>query len=130
MIAIDTNVVVRFLTRDDPAQATRAKSLIETRSIFLPKTVMLETEWVLRTRYRFERAAIAGGLTKLLGLPGVEAEDAATVAQALELHSLGFDFADGLHLASSRRAEGFATFDRALQGKSSVAAEVVAVVAP
>lgn len=130
MIALDTNVVVRFLTRDDPAQAIRAKALIETGAAFVPRTVVLETEWVLRTIYRFKRDAIAAGLTRLLGLPGVEIEDRPTVARALDWCRQGLDFADALHLASSVQAQAFATFDRALQRKARGIAGAVPVVAP
>jgi predicted nucleic-acid-binding protein len=129
VIALDTNVVVRFLTRDDPAQAIRAKALIETGAAFVPRTVVLETEWVLRTIYRFKRDAIAAGLTKLLGLPGVEIEDRPTVARALDWCRQGLDFADALHLASSVQAQAFATFDRALQRKARGIAGAVPVVA-
>jgi predicted nucleic-acid-binding protein len=130
VIALDTNVVVRFLTRDDPAQAIRAKALIETGAAFVPRTVVLETEWVLRTIYRFKGDAIAAGLTRLLGLPGVEIEDRPTVARALDWCRQGLDFADALHLASSVQAQAFATFDRALQRKARGIAGAVPVVAP
>jgi predicted nucleic-acid-binding protein len=130
VIALDTNVVVRFLTRDDPGQALRARALIETGAAFVPRTVVLETEWVLRTIYRFDRAAIAAGLMRLLGLPGVEIEDRPTVARALDWCGQGLDFADALHLASSARAEAFATFDRALRRKARAVVGTVPVVAP
>ena len=51
MIAIDTNVVVRFLTNDDLAQANRAEAVLRTENTFLPKTVLLETAWVLQAAY-------------------------------------------------------------------------------
>ena len=130
MITIDTNVVVRFLTRDDPVQAARARALIGAGSILVLQTVILETEWVLRTRYRFDRAAIGRGLRQLLGLPGVAVEEPEAVAQALDLHDHGFDFADALHLASSRQAEAFATFDHALRRKARRVPDLVPVVAP
>jgi predicted nucleic-acid-binding protein len=130
MIALDTNVVVRFLTRDDPGPAVRARALIETGAAFVPRTVVLETEWVLRTIYRFDRGAIAAGLMRLLGLPGVEIEDRPTVARALDWCGQGVDFADALHLASSTQAEAFATFDRALRRKARAVRGTVPVVAP
>jgi predicted nucleic-acid-binding protein len=110
VVALDTNVVVRFLTRDDPAQAPRARALIEIGAAFVPRTEVLETAWVLRTIHRLERTPIAAGLMRLLGLPGVEIEDRATVVRALEWSVQGLDFADALHLASSGQAEAFATF--------------------
>ena len=62
MIAIDTNVVVRFLTNDDPAQANRAEKVVRTENIFLPKTVLLETAWVLQGAYGLVRADVAPAL--------------------------------------------------------------------
>lgn len=118
VIAVDTNVVVRFLARDDPDQAPRAKALLERGGVFVLRTVVLETAWILRTGYGFDRDAIADGITKVLGLPGVEAEDAPAVAQALTWFRRGLDFADALHLASSGQAEAFATFDRALRRRA------------
>ena len=52
MLAIDTNIIVRLLTNDDPDQAAKAKSLIEGAEVFVATTVLLETEWVLRGAYR------------------------------------------------------------------------------
>jgi predicted nucleic-acid-binding protein len=130
VIALDTNILVRFLTRDEPAQALRARTLIETGPTFVPRTVVLETEWVLRTIYRFERNAIAAGLTRLLGLPGMDIEDRPTVTRALDWSRQGLDFADALHLASSGRAEAFATFDRALRRRARAVTGAIRVVAP
>jgi predicted nucleic-acid-binding protein len=130
VIAVDTNVVVRFLTRDDPVQAVRARSLIEKGSVLVLQTVILETAWVLRSRYRFDRAAVASGLRQLLGLPGVIVEDPESVAQALDLHDRGFDFADALHLASSRPAEAFATFDNRLRRRARGLPDIAPVIAP
>jgi predicted nucleic acid-binding protein len=92
--------------------------------------VVLETAWVLRTIHRLERTAIAAGLMRLLGLPGVEIEDRATVVRALEWSVQGLDFADALHLASSGQAEAFATFDRALRRRARVVQSAVPVIAP
>jgi len=114
MLAVDTNVVVRYLARDDAAQTSRADRLFNTQPILLLKTVLLETEWVLRYRYGFDRQAIVVSLRALAGLPNVHLEDAPVVAQALDWVAAGMDFADALHLASSSAASGFATFDRTL----------------
>jgi predicted nucleic-acid-binding protein len=126
VIAIDTNV----LTRDDPVQAARAKALIETGPVLVLESVVLETEWVLRTRYGFDRAAIARGVRQLLGLPGVTVERPGTLARAFDLHDQGFDFADALHLACSRRAEAFATFDQALRRRARRLPDLMPVIAP
>lgn len=112
MLAVDTNVVVRYLARDDAAQTARANKLFHTEQILLLKTVVLETEWVLRYRYGFDRQAVVASLRALAGLPNVHLEDATVAAQALGWYAAGMDFADALHLASSQTADQFATFDR------------------
>jgi predicted nucleic-acid-binding protein len=118
MIAVDTNLLVRVLTGDDPAQARRAVKILESDQILIPKTVILETEWVLRYAYEIETSRIIGGLKKLLGLPNVSVEDPDTVTQAISWFEDGLDFADALHLASSKRADKFVTFDRAFAKKA------------
>src|ERR1039457_3819826 len=75
MIAVDTNVLVRLLTGDDPMQEAAARSLFATEPIWIAKTVLLETGWVLRSLYGFEDSAIRDSFTKLLGLKNVHAED-------------------------------------------------------
>ena len=114
MIALDTNVVVRFLVNDDAAQARRARALIERNAVFVPATVLLETEWVLRGGYGLPRAEVVRLLRALLGLPDLSTDDPQRVARALEWHAAGVDFADALHLAGSAGAERFATFDEKL----------------
>jgi predicted nucleic-acid-binding protein len=114
MIALDTNVLVRVLTRDDPAQTGVAVALLERGDCWIPKTVLLETEWVLRYTYELDRARLYGTLLRLLGYRGAEIEDRAGVVQALSWYRQGLDFADALHLASSVSAARFVTFDRKL----------------
>ncbi|MGH6920490.1 MAG: type II toxin-antitoxin system VapC family toxin [Geminicoccaceae bacterium] len=129
MIALDTNVLVRYLTRDEPEEAARARSLIERGPVFVAKTVMLETEWVLRSAYRFRPAAIAASFTAFLGLPGVTVEDASAVGRALAWYAQGLDFADALHAASCAQADAFATFDRRLRRRAELAG-MMPVIAP
>ena len=114
MLAIDTNVIVRYLTGDHPEQSPRSRRLIDGQPVFVAATVILETEWVLRSAYGHDQAAIVNALRALGGLPTVEIEDAAIVSSALDLAEAGMDFADALHLGRSRHCEGFATFDRKL----------------
>ena len=61
MIAVDTNLLVRILTNDDPIQARRALKILKNDEIFIPKTVLLETEWVLRHAYEIGRSNIIIG---------------------------------------------------------------------
>lgn len=114
MIALDTNVVVRLLADDDPAQTRRARKLLESRTALVLPTVLVETEWVLRGAYDIPRPQIAASLRKLLGLPSVALANAIAVAQALEWFEAGLDFADAMHLALAGDAEEFVTFDARL----------------
>lgn len=112
MLAIDTNLIVRYLTGDHPQQSERARILIDGQPIFVAQTVMLEVEWVLRSAYEYDAADITRALRASAGLPTVTVEDGAVVAAALDLTERGMDFADALHLCKSAHCEGFATFDR------------------
>ena len=91
MVTLDTNVWVRYLTNDDELQARRAMKLLErySRAVFLPKTVLLELEWVLRAAYRVKPVDIHRSLLHVLGLPMVIAERAGQIAAALEFYSQG-----------------------------------------
>ncbi len=114
MIALDTNILVRVVTADDPRQLKAAVAGMESGPLWVSKTVLLETEWVLRFTYELSRAAILGALQSLLGYQALEVESRGTVLRAFRWYEKGMDFADALHLASSADADRFATFDREL----------------
>ncbi len=114
MRAVDTNVVVRFLTGDDPRQAARARAIIGHEPVFIPRTVILETEWVLRAVYDLSPGRVIPALRALAGLPDIAVEDAPLVARALDWAETGLDFADALHLAAAADCATFLTFDRRL----------------
>ena len=115
MIALDTNILVRVLTRDDPAQADVAAGVMRSDALFVCASVLLELEWVLRFAYRFERAEIHGALVRLLGLPTLHVEARESVTEAIVAYEAGMDFADALHLFScAPGVTEFATFDREL----------------
>ncbi|MDU0458418.1 MAG: type II toxin-antitoxin system VapC family toxin [Geobacteraceae bacterium] len=123
MVTLDTNVWVRYLTNDDELQARRAMKLLErSEAVFMPKTVLLELEWVLRAAYRVKPADIHRSLLHILGLPMVVAECAGQVAAALDFYAQGCDFADALHLASSDTVQTVYTFDEqfARKGKHTL----------
>jgi predicted nucleic acid-binding protein len=112
MLAIDTNVIVRYLVADDPAQAARARKLIDGNEVFVCTTVMLETEWVLRSVYGFPAPQCAKALADFSGLSRVTLEDPTAIAKALAWVGEGIDFADGLHLAKAEGCDAFVSFDR------------------
>lgn len=114
MIGLDTNVVVRVLTRDDPEQAERAAQVFASGPLWLAKTVLLETEWVLRSAYALPRETILDAFRSLIGYPPLEMEDLRPVLRALLWYESGLDFADALHLASLDSGARFATFDEGL----------------
>ncbi len=114
MIALDTNVVVRLLTADDPGQVETARKALGNASLFVSKSVLLETEWVLRFSYELDRRRIGDALRKLVRYRRIEVEDLPAVVEALAWHAEGMDFADALHLASSKPATRLVTFDRQL----------------
>ena len=112
MVAVDTNVVVRLLTGDDARQTALAKSLFEAGPIWIAQTVWLETDWVLRSLYKFEEKAVRDAFVKLLGLENVHAEDQPALVAALALTVHGIGFADALHLCSRPSGATFLSFDQ------------------
>lgn len=117
MIALDTNVVVRLITRDDPAQVARARALVLARGALVQTTVLIESEWVLRASYRYSRDQIARAFTILFDTEALSVEDASTFPAVLDAYAQGMDFADATHLAGCT-ADAFATFDKPLMTKA------------
>lgn len=114
MIAVDTNVIVRYLTSDHKELAARARHLIDGADVWVPITVLLETEWVLRSVYHFAPGAIIAALRRFAGLPRVSVDRPEQVLEALEQATDGLDFADALHLSLAGHCDAFVTFDTAL----------------
>lgn len=119
MIALDTNVLVRFLVQDDPLQAQLATKVIEQLTEdaqgFVSREVLIELVWVLERAYRLGRAEIAAALDGLLSATELDIEGSDEVAPALELYrNDGFGFADLMIAAAARRAGAseLLTFDR------------------
>jgi predicted nucleic-acid-binding protein len=119
MLAVDTNIVVRYLTADDPDQFARAVTILEGRETFVTLTVLLETEWVLRSVYRYRPAEVVGALRGLAGLPGITVEGPDVASLALQWLEGGLDFADALHLAGSQSCNAFITFDQDLAARAT-----------
>jgi predicted nucleic-acid-binding protein len=120
VLAVDTNVIVRYLTRDDAEQFAKASVLIGGADVYVCTTVLLETEWVLRRAYRFSRERVVAALAAFAGLPRVTLEDPGLAAKALEWTGHGMDFADALHLAKAQGCEAFVSFDQRLAAVANV----------
>ncbi|HVG10413.1 MAG TPA: type II toxin-antitoxin system VapC family toxin [Thermoanaerobaculia bacterium] len=114
MISLDTNVIVRVVTADEPEQLAIALQVMRSESLWLSKTVLLETEWVLRYSYKLSRETVLETFVRLLGYRNLSVEAPEQVHSAVELYRGGMDFADALHLAASTGADRFVTFDREL----------------
>ncbi len=114
MIAVDTNIIVRLVTGDDPVQLERAMSLAAVEPFYVSLTVAAETEWVLRSRYEYDRATIHAALTSLPDLVPMVYEDEVGVRWALDRYAIGGELADYLHIVAARNIGRFATFERRL----------------
>ena len=113
MVAADTNIVVRFLTGDDPEQYQKAHNLFE------QEMVLLETAWVLRHGYDFDKKSIVKAFRELLGLPNIQVNDFQLLDNALNWIEDGLDFADALHLALSQETNTLYTFDQRFSKRSN-----------
>lgn len=131
MIALDTNILVRLVTNDDPVQARQSAALIDGGdALFVPLTVMLELEWVLRGAYALDKPAIARSFEWLLSVRNVSFERQADIQLALQHYQSGFDFADALHHASTAGCKVLATFDRKFEKLAAKAKLQPPVIAP
>ena len=111
MRAVDTNVLARFYLRDDATQGRIATDVLSAGDVFVPKTVVLELEWVLRYVADQSGEKVTECLAHLIALPGVTVEDRDEIETALGHCRNGIDFADALHLAASKACTELLTFD-------------------
>ena len=119
MLGIDTNVLVRYLVRDDEAQFKKASRLIKREigageAVFVSLPVLLETEWVLRSRYGLKKAEIVNAISGLLDTTEIQFEAESAIEESLKhWKDSTADFADCLIGAHNRRlgCRATATFD-------------------
>ena len=119
MIALDTNVLIRYLTRDNPEQAEAARALLQGLTTdnpgFICREVVIEVVWVLERSYRFRRERIANIVVELVATDTLVIEDDNDVAQAAAVYREGSaDFSDLMILSAANRvgAQPLYTFDR------------------
>jgi predicted nucleic-acid-binding protein len=119
VLGIDTNVLVRLLVEDDAQQTRRARRLVARAveagdAIVISLLVLLETEWVIRSRYGFEKDAVLRSMRRLLEAREFDFEDEPAIEEALfRYHDSAAGFADCLIAAHNRRlgCAATATFD-------------------
>jgi predicted nucleic-acid-binding protein len=118
LTALDTNLLARYYVQAEEADAAtaqqceRARTLIESgKPLFVPTTVALELEWVLRGFYKLSPETVSAVFNHLLAMPQVQLQDRQALQSACDALDQGFDFADALHHASSRHCDAMATFD-------------------
>ena len=111
MRAVDTNILARFYLRDDAVQGRIATGVLSAGDVFVPKTVVLELEWVLRYVADQPENKVIECLAHLISLPGITVEDRDEIEEALGHSRNGIDFADALHLAASKSCSALVTFD-------------------
>ena len=119
MAGLDTTVLVRWLVADDPLQAALVRALLESgrrdgKPFFVPSTVLLELEWVLRSRYGLEKPVVLLTLSALLETQEIEIQSEPALERALHLYRQGrAEFADCLHagLCAAAGQAPLLTFD-------------------
>ena len=124
MIGLDTNLLIRYLTKDDSAQYAKASRLIEQavqrdERLLINSIVLCEITWVLDAAYKYSRADIADALERILHTAQFDVERAPEARQALDdFRSTQAGFADALigRINRSLGAPRTATFDRGLRG--------------
>jgi len=131
MIALDTNILARLVTNDDPVQAGQSAALIDTgNALFVPLTVMLELEWVLRGAYALDKPDIVRSFEGLLSVRNINFERQSDIQLALQYYQLGIDFADALHHAGTTGCKALATFDQKFKKLATKAKLKPPVIAP
>lgn len=117
MRAVDTNIVARFILNDDPVQSPKARAII-VDSVHVSLTVLLETAWLLGSRYRLPRPVVHAALSQFIDLPSVSVEKSDLTQWALERYERGADIADMIHIIASAEASVFLSFEDKLADKA------------
>ena len=130
MLALDTNVLARFVLADDDAQHAAAVAAMAAPSLFIGVTVLIELSWLLINTYSYPKRRVLEVLTAIVGLPNITVDRRVLVERALDWAAEGMDFADALHLATAQDCEALVTFDRSFARRAERAGATPAVRAP
>ena len=112
MIVIDTNVLVRVITKDDLDQTRQAIELLSTAErLWISRVVLLEVGWTLKARYKYTPTSVNRALRILVALANAEVEDADRTRSAIGYHAAGMDLGDAFILAFAPPTATVVTFD-------------------
>ena len=113
MDAVDTNILARYFLNDDQVQSPLARAILVSGA-FVSNSVLLETAWLLQSRYNQSPKAVSTALRALIAMPDVVVADQSLLAWALTRYAEGADVADMLHLVEATGHDRFLTFDQKL----------------
>ncbi|TCP90515.1 putative nucleic-acid-binding protein [Rhizobium sp. PP-CC-2G-626] len=113
-ITIDTNILFRILLKDGSDQWQLAAQLLQSHRVVIIPTVLLETEWVLRSVAKYSRSRVLQLFQTIMASHDFVIVDRDDIERALAAFEAGMDFADAMHLCLSDEATTFVTFDRDL----------------
>ncbi len=124
MRSVDTNIVLRYILNDDPAQAEIALQILS-QPCFVGLGVLMEAAWVMRSIYGLPRPSIAGALETFVAIETVRVADETGVRWAIDrFRDHGADLADMLHIVASKGASSFASFEKHLAKQAGPATPV------
>ncbi len=129
-LAVDTNVLARALIDDGSDQARRSRMLLSEKEVFIPDTVLLETEWLLRSVMKLDKGHINRTFATLVASANIGFSNRRNIADVISSHRAGLDFADAMHLRASDGCEGLASFDRGFKRRAKKIAGSVPIVMP
>lgn len=129
-LAVDTNVLARALVDDGSEQAQLSRILLSEREIFVPDSVLLETEWLLRSFMKLDRTHINRTFATLVASANISFSNRSGIADVIAWHGTGLDFADAMHLRASEGCDGLASFDTDFKRRAKKIAGTVPIVTP
>jgi predicted nucleic-acid-binding protein len=130
LLAVDTNVLARALVSDGSTQALRCRQCFSDNDVFVSDTVLLETEWLLRSRMGVAREQINDLFAALIASERTHLSEPERIADVIEAHRNGMDFADAMHLLCAANCRAFATYDNDLKKHASAIPGAIAVIEP
>jgi predicted nucleic-acid-binding protein len=129
-LAVDTNVLARALADDGSEQARRSRTLLAEKEVFVPDSVLLETEWLLRSVIRLDRSQINRTFATLVASANIRFSNRRGIADVIASHGAGLDFADAMHLHASEACEALASFDADFKRRAKKIAGAIPIVTP